>query len=609
VRYVREPRPGISHARNQGLDHARGALVAFIDDDETASPGWLRHLLDTQAAHDADIVLAPVLFRLDATANDDATTELRAFYDCTIDAPTGSAVGSSLLTPPWARRDMAYPRLASGNALLSRRRPALRQARFDPRLGLIGGEDTLFFNELVAAGARVVWCAEAVAVETGTRDRLSPRHVAARAFRLGQITAWVPLLLRRRRPLLTVWAMVAGSVQLACHGTLWAANALRGSSRRFAHMHRTMLALGKLLWMSPFRRRAYGQVREVDPGTAHLPPASGAEETLRLTCHANTAQSACPPELSVLIPFCGDDPVPVVRALAAQGAELAAAIEIVLFDDGSPDAALCEHVRGAITGLPVPVRLISASHNRGRAAARNALAQAARGRWALYLDADMGVDPGFLARHLAAARSDAFDAASGGCKFEPAPNGLVVLHAAVAAANDVGSVETRTRLGARAVLTGNLLVRLDVVRATPFDEGFRGWGWEDMDWAVRAARRYRLTHIDNPARRLPSDTAGVLLAKYRAAAPNFARLLGKAPELHLLPSARAARFLARVPGQRRLRGLWAAMVRTEAMPLRLRVLALKLWRASWAAEALGGADGGPCSLAPSDRQPAEPVAD
>jgi GT2 family glycosyltransferase len=41
VRYVREPRPGLSCARNRGLREARGALIAFTDDDVVVDPGWL----------------------------------------------------------------------------------------------------------------------------------------------------------------------------------------------------------------------------------------------------------------------------------------------------------------------------------------------------------------------------------------------------------------------------------------------------------------------------------------------------------------------------------------------------------------------------------------
>ncbi len=44
VRVVREPRPGISAARNRGLAEATGAIVAFTDDDVEVDRRWLRAL-------------------------------------------------------------------------------------------------------------------------------------------------------------------------------------------------------------------------------------------------------------------------------------------------------------------------------------------------------------------------------------------------------------------------------------------------------------------------------------------------------------------------------------------------------------------------------------
>ena len=45
ARYVREPRPGLDVARNAGIRHAAGAIVAFVDDDVVIHPDWLVRLL------------------------------------------------------------------------------------------------------------------------------------------------------------------------------------------------------------------------------------------------------------------------------------------------------------------------------------------------------------------------------------------------------------------------------------------------------------------------------------------------------------------------------------------------------------------------------------
>lgn len=41
VRYIFESRQGLSYARNTGIQAARGEIIAFLDDDAEAEPGWL----------------------------------------------------------------------------------------------------------------------------------------------------------------------------------------------------------------------------------------------------------------------------------------------------------------------------------------------------------------------------------------------------------------------------------------------------------------------------------------------------------------------------------------------------------------------------------------
>lgn len=45
ARYVAEPIPGLSRARNRGLAECGSDIVAYLDDDAVPDPAWLEHLL------------------------------------------------------------------------------------------------------------------------------------------------------------------------------------------------------------------------------------------------------------------------------------------------------------------------------------------------------------------------------------------------------------------------------------------------------------------------------------------------------------------------------------------------------------------------------------
>jgi len=62
IRAVKEPRQGLSFARNAGLAAARGALIALTDDDVEVAPDWIDSIGSTMAAHpDVDAVGGRIL--------------------------------------------------------------------------------------------------------------------------------------------------------------------------------------------------------------------------------------------------------------------------------------------------------------------------------------------------------------------------------------------------------------------------------------------------------------------------------------------------------------------------------------------------------------------
>ena len=52
LRYIYEPVTGLSVARNTGATHAKGSILAYLDDDAIASPNWLQTLWNAYQSDD-----------------------------------------------------------------------------------------------------------------------------------------------------------------------------------------------------------------------------------------------------------------------------------------------------------------------------------------------------------------------------------------------------------------------------------------------------------------------------------------------------------------------------------------------------------------------------
>ena len=299
----------------------------------------------------------------------------------------------------------------------------------------------------------------------------------------------------------------------------------------------------------------------------------------------NALWAKATPSLSILIPFKGDDPTGL---LALLGRETGSA-EVVILDDGTGDAALADRVRKVIDTLAFPARFVSLARNEGRACGRNRLVSHARAGHFLFLDSDMAPDSATFVRNwLALIETDNPAVAFGGFSLIQAPpRSEHALHRAMAGHSDCLSAEVRARVPEKNIFTSNLLVRRDVFEAEVFDEGFTGWGWEDVEWGMRVSRRWPILHIENTATHLGLDGAATMALKYEQSVANFARVVDRHPAVvAAYPSYKVARLLRLAP----LRALWRPWLKAyaliEAAPLKSRALAMRLYRAALYAEAV-----------------------
>lgn len=237
------PVPNIAAARNAAVAAARGDWVAFIDDDEAPDPGWLAVLRQAQRDHGADAVFAPVLPRY--VPGTPGWIVRGRFFDRPRHA-TGTAIGT---------RDAR-----TGNVLIRRAALQALAGPFDEAFGRTGAEDTVLFHDLLARGARFVWCDEATVQEDVPPERANAGWLLRRSYRLGQ-TYVLSELVRRRGAARLGRAAWLGA-RAAGQGVVAAALALAWlplSRIRAMRWLRTLAAqAGKLSALAGHRYHEYG---------------------------------------------------------------------------------------------------------------------------------------------------------------------------------------------------------------------------------------------------------------------------------------------------------------------------------------------------------------
>jgi glycosyltransferase involved in cell wall biosynthesis len=158
----------ISLARNRAVQHTRGAIVAFIDDDEQAEPSWLAELHRVLEEQKVDGVFGPVL------------------ADFPQSFPRWLAEANLLPRPRYADGERIAGSLGrSGNAAIRREVLLSREGPFDPAYGLTGGGDSDLLRYLEDHGVTFAWADRAVVYERQSDNRARPGWYLRRSYRVG----------------------------------------------------------------------------------------------------------------------------------------------------------------------------------------------------------------------------------------------------------------------------------------------------------------------------------------------------------------------------------------------------------------------------------------
>ena len=237
--YVHAPRPGVATARNAGLAATEAPLIAFLDDDEAASPGWLKALLEAQVGTGADAVFGPITGRAP-----DAAAWLKPYLERFF-----GRVG------PERTRLIETP-YGCGNSLMTRATALPGPAPFNTDADQAGGEDDALFAALAARGGRFGWAADARVEEFAPAHRATLAYALARAFAYGQGPSQTAAAVKDW-PGVARW-MAIGAAQTVVWGAASAVLTLIANSKRAEMYDRTARGVGKLFWMKGFEPHFYG---------------------------------------------------------------------------------------------------------------------------------------------------------------------------------------------------------------------------------------------------------------------------------------------------------------------------------------------------------------
>lgn len=239
---VHAPTPGVANARNAIWRAARGDMLAFLDDDQVATPGWLAGLIEARATLDTPVVFGAIRSRLPRSQD-----RLNPYY---ADRFARHGVpGHAVLAHYYG----------CGNCLIDRRALSLEAPPFCASANDIGGEDDLLFHRLQQDGTRFGWSGDALAEEVVPAHRATLSYTMKRAFAFGQgpsqscANASPPDI-----PGIARW-MVIGAGQALVFGVLALFALPFNRVQAVRWLDRAVQGVGKVLWAPIFEPRLYGR--------------------------------------------------------------------------------------------------------------------------------------------------------------------------------------------------------------------------------------------------------------------------------------------------------------------------------------------------------------
>jgi len=183
IKYIFEPRQGISHARNTGVDQATGTIIAFIDDDVIVDNKWLMN-----------VAICFKTFQCDGAGG----RVLPIFAPQTpnwIKENPGKLAGAVVIHdygPETIRLNTSMYPFIGANFIFTKEmfiKYGYFRTDLGPPNGTVG-EDTEFVERLIQNEKNLYYCGQALIEHPVDPKRLSLRHMAIWHIALGKYDAF-----------------------------------------------------------------------------------------------------------------------------------------------------------------------------------------------------------------------------------------------------------------------------------------------------------------------------------------------------------------------------------------------------------------------------------
>jgi glycosyltransferase involved in cell wall biosynthesis len=180
LRFVREEKQGLSHARNRGIQEARGRFLLFTDDDTEPAPNWIAEVWKTFSNHSCDAVAGKIELQWGCDKPNWMADDLLGFLAQVDYGEDVHPLDTAECPPIGANMAFAatvFRKIGDFDTELGRKGKALR-----------GGEEIELFERFLKSGLVALYQPTAVIFHSVDRDRVRKSYFRMLHFNNGKVS-------------------------------------------------------------------------------------------------------------------------------------------------------------------------------------------------------------------------------------------------------------------------------------------------------------------------------------------------------------------------------------------------------------------------------------